>query len=66
MLPHFDELDRIRYRYYFQFTLTPYDGEIASKNALNYVRQAKRSGADLVLFSECKKAVANRRTRDHL
>lgn len=25
MLPHLDELDRLGYRYYFQFTLTPYD-----------------------------------------
>ncbi len=25
MLPHLDELDRLGYTYYFQFTLTPYD-----------------------------------------
>lgn len=34
MLPYLDELDRIGYKYYFQFTLTPY-GKTIEKNLRN-------------------------------
>lgn len=56
MLPHLDELDRMGYRYYFQFTLTPYDQTI-EKNLRRkaeiertFIELSKRIGRERVIW----------------
>jgi hypothetical protein len=56
ILPHLDELDHSGYKYYFQFTLTPYDNTI-EKNLRNkaeiedtFIRLGKMIGKERVIW----------------
>ncbi len=56
MLPHFDELDRRGYRYYFQFTVTPYGSDLEqnlrpkSEIAETFIALSQRIGRDRVVW----------------
>lgn len=56
MLPHLNELDRIGYKYYFQFTLTPYNKTI-EKNLRDkmeiedtFIELSKKIGKERVIW----------------
>jgi len=56
MLPHLDELDRLGYKYYFQFTLTPYDrtleANLRPKADIEdtFTELSKRTGCERVIW----------------
>lgn len=56
MLPHLDELDRLGYKYYFQFTLTPYDrileANLRPKEEIEdtFIELSKRIGRERVVW----------------
>ena len=56
LLPHLDEIDRLGYRYYFQFTLTPYgrgiETNLRPKEEIEntFIELAKRIGKERIVW----------------